>query len=271
MEKDIDFLISQMEGQAEKKLKQVPFVLPFDSEEKTFRDNHKGNFSGSVMSDLMTKTTRTKWDEKTIFSFGKTAQSLILQKAAERLTGDSFTDEFTSKYTEWGKRYEPEAIEALSKKLRRKIYPVPFKLSKEIDFLGATPDGRLFNGSVIEIKCPERKANHIKHYTSIIDSKHQYFWQIQTELLVMESDTCIFATYRPDISPGLRLKSFKVIASPYHQNLIRMRVLIANEIISKLIKHKLRKPFDLCLKEVQSPKKKCSQIFLSGIGINTQT
>lgn len=66
------------------------------------------------------------------------------------------------------------------------------------EWLGASPDGMLENGGLIEIKCPYslRTAEAPVAFKSIYDQKH-YWAQIQIQLLVTNSAWCDFFQWAP--------------------------------------------------------------------------
>ncbi|CAD6216054.1 GSCOCG00011258001-RA-CDS, partial [Cotesia congregata] len=90
---------------------------------------------------------------------------------------------------------EKKAIEELEKKIKKKIIPCGLFIDKDIEFLGASPDGLIDTDGIIEIKCfasannltPNDAIKSIRHYGSIfkksnineMSTTHKYYYQVQ--------------------------------------------------------------------------------------------
>jgi putative phage-type endonuclease len=95
--------------------------------------------------------------------------------------------------TEWGTFNEGGAIVEFEMETGLKVeeaYFVPWQ-----DWMGASPDGYVGNGNLIEVKCPysKRKGGEFK---SIIEQKH-YYAQIQMQLFCTGRDACYFFQWSP--------------------------------------------------------------------------
>lgn len=122
---------------------------------------------------------------------------------------------FTSKATAWGCNHDKFA--------RNKFIDVPkeshenvtvhdtgFFINPSLPFLGSSPDGFVscdcFGVSVIEVKCPfcvksESKLDSVSYLDQnsegklILNRKHQYFYQVQTQLSVCKMESAYFVVW----------------------------------------------------------------------------
>ena len=98
--------------------------------------------------------------------------------------------------TEWGTANEPGAKAEYELETGRTVSETGFW--KYEDWLGASPDGLLEGGGLIEIKCPfgMRNAEPPVSFKSIYDQKH-YWAQIQIQMLVTGAEWCDFYQWAP--------------------------------------------------------------------------
>jgi putative phage-type endonuclease len=80
-------------------------------------------------------------------------RKLKIEILAERLTGD-IVPKFTNDAMQWGIDKEPEAKAAFEAKTGMIVTDVGFVDHPTIEHCGASPDGLVSDGSLIEIKCP---------------------------------------------------------------------------------------------------------------------
>lgn len=100
--------------------------------------------------------------------------------------------EFTGNVaTEYGNAHEDGAIVEFQMETGLKVKPAPFLIHD--DWLGASPDGFVSDGGLIEVKCPYglRDADTPVPFKSIDDQPH-YYAQIQVQLYVARTDYCHF-------------------------------------------------------------------------------
>lgn len=136
------------------------------------------------------------------FSPHDTRQEVMYRKVAEyqgiELPRNVFLNDVIFQY---GKSMEPLALEALSIHLNREIKKTKFY--KFSNWLGATPDGELFNtfGSlaVSEVKCPYSKRDDQNPvFDSIFSYKmRHYYAQVQIEIVCSGAIQCYFYQYSP--------------------------------------------------------------------------
>jgi putative phage-type endonuclease len=92
--------------------------------------------------------------------------------------------------TEWGCKYEPEAIRVYERDYNNKVYETGLYQHNVHTFLGASPDGITYDGKLVEVKAPyKRKIEH-----KIPD---HYYPQVQLQLEVLDIETCLFIQYKP--------------------------------------------------------------------------
>lgn len=105
--------------------------------------------------------------------------------------------EFTGNVaTDWGTANEATAIIDFEMDTGLTVEPAPFVPYS--DWLGASPDGYVSDGSLIEVKAPYslRKAEHPVPFKSIDDQEH-YMAQIQVQLHVTGRYKCHFWQWAP--------------------------------------------------------------------------
>jgi len=265
----------------------------------------RGCFSGSGNTNLMgcskraTKKNPKDWTQlEWLFDFGKTALSYCLEKAIERITRKNISIPKTAAM-QWGTNTEKEGKTYVENELRIII--------KELDFVkfcknnGASGDGEtvlsleqnkylkpygieIFKNEKVslafELKCPQTLLSHAKLRTNQIAEGHDYFWQVQSEMLSLKADKCLFATYHPDfpektkftvlskkekpsflskkhppidnvfiLSKNTRLGLILVEKSPVHCNALLVRSAIGEIIIKKLMRSGLDRDLNEILEE----------------------
>ncbi len=96
---------------------------------------------------------------------------------------------------DYGVYNEPNALASFIKKTGFKVKEAFFEVSKEYDWLGASPDGYIGSKSLVELKCPFGKKDS-DDFKSIKEQPH-YYAQIQTQLLVTGRNKCYFYQWSP--------------------------------------------------------------------------
>lgn len=111
--------------------------------------------------------------------------------------------------TQWGNRFEDEAIALFSLLQNQEVRKCGFMVSDDCDKIGASPDGLIEDFSGIEVKCPYSAANHTE--TRLAQQiPRKYFAQVQGMMMISGYDFWWFASYDPREVPDNRLVSFKV-------------------------------------------------------------
>lgn len=108
-----------------------------------------------------------------------------------------------------GKQYEEKALEAMEIELKQKILKCGLYVDKDQQFLGASPDGVLQDGTaIIEVKCPysaksmtpqegieNGKITFWRKKTGAVNTSHKWYYQIQGQLHVTGYKKCIFGVW----------------------------------------------------------------------------
>jgi putative phage-type endonuclease len=99
---------------------------------------------------------------------------------------ESIQYSFTGMSIEWGERYEPIAIDVFKQIKKQNVAAVNLVISDKYQWLGASPDGVVTDGRLLEIKCPFSRK--------IINGKTPYaYWiQVQIQLEVCNLEECHF-------------------------------------------------------------------------------
>jgi len=173
-----------------------------------WRRQRLGNFTASEIYKLMGARGGIET---------QTAQSYILEKVAEVLTGIPADMGFAGNAaTQWGIEHESDA---------REYYELAFKCEVEMtgyiaaDFTpeaGGTPDGLIISRNKgIEIKCPYNSMNHIR-YLMIKNTNQlkiispQYYWQVQMYMMLTNLEEWDFVSYDPRFAGKKRMFVFTV-------------------------------------------------------------
>lgn len=122
-----------------------------------------GKLTGSRMADAMSFLKRTKEEEKNDKPARESAdrRNLKIEILAERLTGD-MVPKYVSREMQWGIDMEPYAKARFEQDTGLLVTDCGFIDHPRIDLCGASPDGFVSDGTLIEIKCPST-ATFIKY------------------------------------------------------------------------------------------------------------
>ena len=143
-------------------------------------DLRRGKFTASTFKDLFMKETTQGY------------QDAIYKVAFERMTNES-PESFTSNWMERGTELEPEAKEWYELETYNKVHNGGF--FEYNDWIGASPDGLIGDGGLIEIKCP--KFSTIMDYLLKKELPKTYYYQVHGQLLVTDRKWCDFVAYHP--------------------------------------------------------------------------
>jgi putative phage-type endonuclease len=109
----------------------------------------------------------------------KSGYDLMLQK----LTQLDDHQPAKNEATDWGVKYEPIALQFYEFLKKEKVYEIGLIIHAIHKWLGASPDGLLLNGRLLEIKCPK--------YRNITGEVPEQYWiQMQIQMEVSDIDTC---------------------------------------------------------------------------------
>jgi hypothetical protein len=159
-------------------------------------------------SDLW-KLTRKKL--LTASNHGKVCKKLASTKCGGMVTEMLYGDISFLTSIQHGKKYEEPAKECLSKLLNIIIEPAGLFICPKNFCLGASPDGLVGNDTIVEIKCPDsakymtpeegirqRKIDCwqiTKDGNFVFNRRHDYYYQVQSQLEYSNRAKCIFAVY----------------------------------------------------------------------------
>ena len=198
-------------------------------------EDHIGFLSGSSAHIFMPNPKKDPKDDKSIWSFTKTAISFIEEKAYERMHGISFNKQAKSRSLDHGKEYEPDAIREYEIRTGEQIYPCEFVTDVDL-MIGSTPDGKNDEKNYcFENKCPMTLSSLRASRKKPKDQRtHQYFWQMQYEMKMSNSDYCVFNVYdyRLDIGYSYRIDRYED-----HIGSISKRAEAINKIIKVMNHH----------------------------------
>lgn len=164
---------------------------------QVWRDARCGKFTASEIYKLMTDPRSKAAKEAGLWSEG--AMTYIQTKVAEELTGLVHQDSNAYPLV-YGQEMEVNAKEYLRDVKGYKIIEVGFV--PFTDHAGGSPDGHIGENEVLEIKCPFNSANHVEYLTwktplDMLDSKPEYYYQIQSNLLFAKRTIGRFVSYDP--------------------------------------------------------------------------
>jgi predicted phage-related endonuclease len=139
-----------------------------------------GRFTGSEVHKLMG-----------VKGMGQTGDTYAFEKACDIVFGRNLEEKFVSYDMARGVELEPVAFE--------KFQELSFNEVNECGFFcygdnfGASPDGIISDNGVLEIKCPKP----LKLFGLIAGNQidNEYIYQMQSEMLVTNSDYCAFFNY----------------------------------------------------------------------------
>lgn len=96
---------------------------------------------------------------------------------------------------DYGVYNEPNALASFMQETGFKVKEAYFEVSKEYDWLGASPDGYIGRESLVELKCPFSKKDS-SEFKSLLEQEH-YYAQVQIQLLVTGRKKCYFFQWSP--------------------------------------------------------------------------
>lgn len=144
-----------------------------------------GKVTASRVADVIAKT-KTGW--------GASRTNYAAQLVAERLTG-TVEPGFTNAAIQWGNEKEPEAREAYEYRFGVFIEQVGMIEHPTIAMSGASPDGHIGDGGLIEIKCP----NTATHIDTLLSGKvpAKYVTQMAWQMACTGRQWCDFVSFDP--------------------------------------------------------------------------
>lgn len=210
----------------------------------------------------------------------KSACTTKIEKPSETLVKQicyPLKQSFTSKYTEYGKKNEKNAIKKFFDHIKNEksyanfdIYKTGFFISMETPEVGASPDSifccSCCGWAVLEVKCPYwmkdmKNLNEVvdfvrkgkKHDTFFVivdnelhlDVDHAYYFQIQLQMYVCKFKFCYFFVWSKDVFICERI--------PYNENFLKLqlekalkfhKLVIKPELLNRYYTEKVFSPSD---------------------------
>jgi hypothetical protein len=194
---------------------------------KEQREMRLARFTGSEIHKLMG-----------VKGFGKTGETYITEKVAEKLTGQPNKEEFTAASTQWGIDHELEAMLYFEAATGSRLLK-----SETLDNgkITGTPDG-IGEGADwgFEIKCPFNSGNHLKNFLmpdapALLDLRPEYYWQVVAYMWLTGLNKWKFCSYDPRFEDGKKMLILNVELNPAHLTLLENRVTEAKLMFDNLI------------------------------------
>ena len=215
---------------------------------KEWFEARRGRFTGSKIKTLMgteRSASKMEWGRpEKMLSFGESAIKYIYSKCRERQTA-KVIDTGSTLQMKYGAEHE-----GMIKSAYLKHSPVhEIKECAFVEFIdgiaGSSPDGEVWqNGKKIaafEAKFATSWDGEFARVEEVFDQKHLDFWQVQSEMLSLRVDKCIYVTAEPPRSifepecTGIIVQT--ILASPIHQCAIIERCLLSDAIIEYKIEN----------------------------------
>ena len=163
------------------------------STDESWKQERVGHVTASRIADLMAKT-------KTGYSASRT--TYLGQLVSERLTGIPY-EGFTSTAMQWGLNTEDEAVAAYCFFKDTDVLRGCFVRHPTIEWTGATPDGLVGVGGLVEVKCPNTSTHIETILSGAIPGK--YHLQMMWQMACTGRKWCDFVSYDPRMPEPLRL------------------------------------------------------------------
>lgn len=168
----------------------VPEYLQETQRSENWFGHRIGKFTGSGMHKLMAEGRGDAW--------GNTARDYVFAKLYERVSNSRIVTPETFQMAK-GKEIEEDAMRIFGERTRFYVKPCEYINSKEVEYIGASPDGLVYDNrdklcGVWETKC-RLDEQMLKNAFDRVNPKHPSFWQLQTEMYVAEVDKAYFTHY----------------------------------------------------------------------------
>lgn len=158
-----------------------------------------GKVTASRISDLMAKT-KTGW--------GASRANYMAELVAERLA-EQPAEKFVSAAMQWGIDNEPRARRAYEWQECVTVDQIGFVPHPTIPMTGASPDGLVGSGGLVEIKCPNT-ATHIDTLLGVTGPS-KYLLQMQWQMACTERKWCDFVSFDPRMPAEMQLFRSRII------------------------------------------------------------
>ena len=211
---------------------QLPDFLKESQRTEDWFKHRIGKFTGSGIAKLMSKG-RGK-DQL----WGETAKSYVFEKLYERVSNSVIKIPETYQMQK-GKEIEEEAVRVFGERTRFYVKQAEFIVSEQYPFIGASPDGLVYDSKdrlvgIFETKC-RLDSTMLKNAFVKVDSKHDAFWQLQTEMLAAGVKQAYFTHYSDEREPPFDIQIQIVERDDKALSEMIERATIANKVIEDAI------------------------------------
>lgn len=152
-----------------------------------------GKLTASRMADVLATTKSGP---------SASRKNYLAQLVAERMTGQP-AESFSNAAMAWGTEHEPLARAEYEILTDYSVEQVSFVDHPDIEWCGASPDGLVLDGGLVEIKCPNT-ATHIE-YLLAGKPPVKYQPQMLLQLACTGREWCDFVSYDPRMPEEHRL------------------------------------------------------------------
>lgn len=202
----------------------------------------KDNFDFKLSTDLINKTLAVIKSEKPTDGLVTYAQ----EKAIETFFDSDPSLIFSTVHTRNGEEREPECMRLLADATGLKFENIGEDQQHIISgYAGCTPDGIVMNdldmietGAEVKCKTPLEHAKNllINKQEELLNHSIQHYTQVQTQMLVTDTDHWYFANYNPfAISDKLKFKHIIIYRDSEFIKVLKDRIQIAAEIRDSFI------------------------------------
>lgn len=157
-----------------------------------------GKVTASRISDVMAKTKSGP---------AASRKNYMMELLCQRLTGLR-EEGYTSAAMQRGIDLEPLARSAYEVETGRTVIESGFVTHPEYEMIGASPDGRVGDIGLIEIKCPNT-AQHVAFIQSGEPDK-KYWWQMQCQMACTDTHWCDFVSFDDRMPELLQLRFTRI-------------------------------------------------------------
>ncbi len=152
-----------------------------------------GKVTASRVADVIAKT-------KT--GYGASRANYMAELIAERLTGTP-AERFTNAAMQWGTDHEEAARNYYAFVTDSEVEQVGFIEHPSLAMCGASPDGLIGDGGLVEIKCP----NTATHIDTLLGQTvpAKYVTQMQWQMAVTGRQWCDFVSFDPRMPDSMKI------------------------------------------------------------------
>lgn len=173
---------------------------------------------------------------------GQTGESYVYQLVSDMM--GVLDEPIFGRPIQWGNENEPDARYYFELATKLKVTEKGFCQHLKLD-AGCSPDGLIGDNEGIEIKCPYKPSNHVKHMTiknnaDLLKVNKQYYYQVLFSMWITGRSKWYFVSYDPRFTGKYRMHIVAIYPDQDVYKLFEQRVTEAinlrNYIINKIQK-----------------------------------